>query len=148
LHHVVGPENRYDPGLLNLLIARGADIEARDGWGRTALHCALDAERQEATASLLAHGAGVGVFAAAGLGAARRAEAMLEGDPALANARQGDGITPLFYAARCGQTRIAERLLEQGAAADIYVERWWMEPTPLHAAALHGHQEMCRLLIG
>jgi ankyrin repeat protein len=147
LHHVVGPENRYDPALLTLLIVRGADIEARDGCGRTALHCALDAERQDAIALLLAHAAEVDLFAAAGLGDTERVEALLHSDSMLANAQQKDGLTPLFYAARYGHTSIAKSLLVQGATADGYVERWWMEPTPLHAAALHGHTETCRLLI-
>jgi ankyrin repeat protein len=147
LHQVVGPENRYDPDLLRLLIARGADIAARDGRGRTALHCALDAERPQAVTLLLAYGAGVDIFAAAGLGQTEQVEAMLRDDPALAQTPQDDGITPLFYAARAGHLRIAGLLQEHGARAEVSVARWWMEPTPLHAAALHGHTEMCRLLL-
>jgi ankyrin repeat protein len=58
IHHALGPEAHFDLAILAFLIEAGADLQTRDSKGRTALHCALDAEKNEALNAVLAHGGG------------------------------------------------------------------------------------------
>ncbi len=48
------------------------------------------------------------------------------------------GETPIFAAARAGRLVMMEQLLSNGASADVVN---WDGSTPLHEAALHGHEE-------
>ncbi|XP_047100908.1 poly [ADP-ribose] polymerase tankyrase-1-like [Schistocerca piceifrons] len=76
---------------LRALIAAGADVGARGGWGGlTALHCAA---------------------ARGGVEAAR----LLVGAGAAVDARSGNGWTPLHWAAACGRAEVAAALLVAGA---------------------------------
>src|SRR5262249_33436435 len=115
--------------------------------GRAPLHTAIESQKEGPVRALLERGAKIDLFAAAGLGDERQVALSLDEDPGRSDGPQADGLTPLFYAARAGHASIVDRLLERGARADGYVERWWMEPTPLHAAAMRGHLEVCRLLL-
>ena len=69
---------------------------------------------------------------------------LLEKQPALINAKNKDGQTPLHIAATNGRKEVVELLLEKGAdvnAKDNY------EGTPLHWAAYYGHKEVAELLL-
>lgn len=147
LHLLVGPEAHFEPAMLSLLLNAGADLEARDARGRTALHCAIDSEKPEVLEALMAQPVTVDIFASAALGDQERIRLLLADDPSLAGCTQADGLTPLFYAVRRGHEAIVQMLLELGSNPNVYVERWWMEPTPLHAAAMHGYTTICRLLL-
>jgi hypothetical protein len=101
--------------LLDLLLARGADINLKSAWwagGFGVLESELTADQ---AAALIARGATVDVWAAAHLGMFDRLRELVEGDPSLVHARGGDGKTPLHYVTTI---EMARYLLEQGADAD------------------------------
>lgn len=67
-----------------------------------------------------------------------------------ANARAGDGTTPLLAAARAGRVELARLLIDRGADIDLaYPSDHDTLPgaTPLIIAAMHGHLELVRLLL-
>jgi hypothetical protein len=75
--------------LAELLIAYGADIEARDETGRPALHRAAMKGQKEVVVTLLAHGADV-------------------------NATDYLNLTPMWYALSNNKTEVAELLRQHG----------------------------------
>ncbi|MDE0357057.1 MAG: ankyrin repeat domain-containing protein [Gammaproteobacteria bacterium] len=128
---------------VRLLFRAGADPDARDERGRTALHRAANFENGHAIRLLLEGGAEVDArdedgasplqHAAAAI-LPRDTEAMmllLEAD-ANPDARNRDGETPLHSAAERGHVDGVSLLLARGAAIDA-ADRWGA--TPLHRAA-------------
>ena len=104
---------------VSTLVADGADVNAPQGDGATALHWA--AHRNDLDAATLLIEAGADVDAANGLGA-----------------------TPLWLAAINGSASMVERLLESGANPNVSLE---MGETPLMTAARSGSLEtIARLL--
>jgi hypothetical protein len=100
--------------MLDVLLAAGADINAKSRWwagGFGLLHGASP----ELAAYAIQRGAVVDVHAAARLGMAGRLRELIEADPALLHARGGDGQTPLHFA---GTVEVAEYLLDHGAEID------------------------------
>ena len=59
------------------------------------------------------------------------------------NAKDTDGRTPLHWAARSGQTDVAELLMAKGADVKAKDARGF---TPLRTAARGGHKDMAALL--
>lgn len=103
--------NEYDRALEAMRLMTAA--EARDPWGRTPLSLAADDESAAAydmVRALLQYGA----------------------NP---NGRDGDGLTPLHYAARSGNLAVVEMLVNRGAKIDAVIEDGEGEDvTPLHLA--------------
>jgi hypothetical protein len=106
---------RKQPALVDVLIAHGADLNLKSAWWAGPFGILeYDITPAEA-APLIARGALVDIFAAAHLGMSDRVRELLEGDPALAFARGGDGKTALH----CARTvDIAERLVACSAHID------------------------------
>ena len=100
--------------IAELLIEQGADMDARNGEGRTALHDSIDDGRTRITELLLARGAEVDICAAAILGHRERVGGLLEADPGLANDLT-TGLEPLGWAGYGGQAEIGELLIASGA---------------------------------
>ena len=133
LHVAVG-----NPEMARLLIARGADVNARDGSGRTPLFClaALGTlgtrriESKEATFELadllIAHGADIEGRSTDHFGSPAR------------------GCTPLHAAADGSYLVMIEKLLMVGANIDTLDDEGY---TPLALAAKRGHIEAAGLLI-
>ena len=100
--------------MLDLLLAHGADINAKSTWEHGGFGI-LENVTPERAAPLIARGAEVDIWAAANLGMADRVKELIDADPALVNAKGGDGKRPLHYART---VEIAEFLLDRGAEID------------------------------
>jgi ankyrin repeat protein len=100
--------------MLDVLLEAGADLNAKSRWwagGFGLLHSAAP----DLAAYAIQRGAAVDVHAAARLGRFERLRELVASDPALVNARGGDGQTPLHFAS---SVEIAEFLLNHGADID------------------------------
>lgn len=86
------------------------------------------------------------VWEAAALGADDQLKAILDRDPALANAFAPDGHTPLGLAAFFGPPSTTSLLLERGADVTVPA-RNEMKVQPLHAAVAARNSEAAALLL-
>ena len=129
LHVVARVTNRWMPkGVYQqfeaveiLLLARKADINARNKYGFTPLH-----------------------FAALSVWAGTTQTQFLLANGAEVDARNNDGNTPLFIAVFWDQKRAAEVLLKHGADINARNKNG---DTPLHWAANRGHKGVAELLL-
>ena len=108
-----------DVARVHTLLAAGADVNAPQGDGATALHWAAHRNDAETAALLIAAGADV-------------------------DAANALGATPLWLAATNGSAPIVARLLEAGADPDVTLR---MGETPLMAAARGGSRPVVELLL-
>jgi Ankyrin repeat len=97
--------------LLDLLLARGADLNARTSWEKGGFGV-LEQVSPEDAAPLVARGAGIDIWAAANLGMMAELAALIAGDRFLVHAKGGDGKRPLHFARTIKTARF---LLEHGA---------------------------------
>jgi ankyrin repeat protein len=146
---------RGDVERVRELLREGADVNAAQGDGMTALHWA--AERGDAELARMLLYAGANVDAVTRLGAygalhlASRSgrvgviEVLLAGgaDPG-ARTSTGD-VTPLHFAAASGSVAAVSALLEGGADPGVREDRWGQ--TPLMFAAAAGRTEAVRALL-
>ena len=100
-------------------LAAGADVNAKDDWGKTPLYVAALGGHKEIAELLIAKGADV-------------------------NAKGDGGVTTLQLAASRGHKELAELLIAEGAEINAKDEDGH---TPLHQAALDGQKEIAELLI-
>lgn len=100
--------------LLDLLLAHGADLNARTSWEKGGFGV-LEQVNPEQAAPLIARGARIDVWAAANLGMMPELVALIADDSSLVNAKGGDGKRPLHFARTIP---IARFLLEHGAEID------------------------------
>jgi ankyrin repeat protein len=102
------------PEMLDVLLAAGADLNAKSSWwagGFGLLHGASP----ELAAYAIRRGAFVDIHAAARLGMLDRVSELIAADGDAVHARGGDGQTPLHFASTVD---IAAYLLDQGAEID------------------------------
>lgn len=104
---------RADRGLVDALLAAGANIDQRSHWWAGSFGV-LDGE-SPLVEYLVARGAAVDAYAAARHGWIDRLRGLLEQDGTRARMRGGDGQTPLHVAA---SVEVAELLLAHGAELD------------------------------
>ncbi|KAK3257814.1 hypothetical protein CYMTET_33111, partial [Cymbomonas tetramitiformis] len=130
------------------LVGKGAEVDAEDGEGRTALTVALAFGQEAAARALLEAGAGVNagtgrrpLHVAAEKG---KVEMLIElaGKGAEVDAEDREGRTALMVALAFGQEGAARALLEAGAGVNAGTGQ-----RPLHAAAKRGMEEMVRELL-
>jgi hypothetical protein len=139
---------------MRALIQKGADVNARDQSGGTALHVAAGRGDQEATRLLLAAGADVHArrhgpndyaplhsAAYTGNGATTR---MLLSAGARVNDAAGGGWTPLMFAMLYGRRDVVEALLAGGAAINARSPTGW---TALKEAQMRGHRDVAGRLL-
>ncbi len=111
---------RGDAAEISRLAASGADVNAREGYGRTPLHVATFGRHREAIAALA------------------KARADL-------NAKERDRYDAVTIAAVADDVATLKVLLQLGASAKQVTSRY--DGTALIAAAHLGHDEVVRLLI-
>jgi uncharacterized protein len=119
---------------------------ARDAAGVSALMQALYRQRKDMVDLLRAARPELDIFEAASLGRPDLVEDMVSRDPRLANARSGDGFTPLHFAAFFGEDSVARVLLERHADAGAVANNP-MQVTPLHSAAAARNLAIVRALL-
>jgi ankyrin repeat protein len=105
---------RTDLALLDVLLAHGADLNARTNWEKGGFGV-LEQVSPEEAAPLIARGAAIDIWAAANLGMMAELATLIAGDPSLVHAKGGDGKRPLHFARTI---EIARYLLEHGAEID------------------------------
>lgn len=132
--------HRGNRKMVELLIAAGADVNARSHWWAGSFGV-LDHDG-DLVAYLIERGAVVDVHAAARLGMLDRLDELLGADPALVRARGGDGQMPLHFAS---SVEVAAYLLERGA--DIDARDVDHESTPAQWM-VRDRQEVARYLVG
>ena len=102
-----------------LLLARGAGVNARDWGSRTPLHYATEEGHKEITELLIAKDADV-------------------------NAKRADGDTPLHFAARTDHKDIIELLIAKGADVNAKNNEG---QTPLNIALIRNRKDIVQLLL-
>ena len=129
-----------DVALLEVLIGAGADVNLRSAW-QNGPYTVLD-NASEATARwLLERGAALTPNVAARLGWFEDLRRLVDADPALAQARGGDGQQPLHEAKT---VEIADWLLDQGAGIDVRCIDHKSTPAQY---ALVDRPDVCRRLL-
>jgi ankyrin repeat protein len=137
---ILGVASRGDRAMLDVLLAFGADINAKSTWwagGFGVLPC----PDRDFGAYLIERGATVNAYAASGMDMLDKLAELVEADPACVNMRGGDGQTPLHVAA---SVRIAEYLLDHGAEIDTRDIDHGSTPAQYLAAE---RPEVCRYLL-
>jgi hypothetical protein len=148
---LVDAAKRGDEHAVHFLIEQGADLDARDSVGYTALHWAgirghwrILTEMVEAGAPVDAVGfdGGTPLFGACHHDNPDAIRELIDAGAEIDVQNQW-GRTPLHVAARRGCLEVAEVLLDAGADPNATTKEGW---TPMHVAAMSGDNAMIDLL--
>lgn len=136
-----------------LLLERGADANAAEANGTTALHWAVNRGDHELVAALIKAGADVNAQNA--YGASAMSEAALLGDVKLlallleagadVESPNADGMTALMVLSRSNNVEAAKLLLKHGA--DVNAREQWKGQTAVMWAAAQAQPEMLAVLL-
>ena len=120
--------------IVDVLVARGARLDARNGGGRTALHDCFELNRDDIAKRLIAAGATIDACVAAAYGYHDQLREILRADPAQAN-DMTTGLLPIGWAGFAQDAESARILIEHGAIVDRapYDDEAW-GPTCMGAA--------------
>jgi ankyrin repeat protein len=145
---------REDVDAVRALLQGGADVNAAQGDGMTALHWAAEHGHVDLTDMLIYAGANLGPTTRVGaytplMVGARAGQGAIVGHLLEAGAdvdsRTATGVTALHLAAGSGSAEAVSALLDHGAEVDAKEVRW--AQTPLMWAADRGRTEAAKLLI-
>lgn len=125
-----------DPGAVN----------KRNDRGHTPVLIAQYHHKGDIVQDLLAAGPELDVFDACCVGRTARVGELLDADPALLNAYNGDGFFPLGLAAFFGHPETVKLLVSRGADV-AQVARNPMKIQPLHAGAASHNLEVMKALV-
>ncbi len=144
-----------DIDAIRALVRSGADVNAAEGDGMTALHWAAHRNHAEAVEVLLYAGARLELrtrlggytplLVAAAAGADEALALLLEAGGDVAARTTPGGSSALHFAAASGNARAVEILLRHGAAVDARDAHWGH--TPLMTAAAVGRVDAVRALL-
>ncbi len=144
---VIAAVEAGDAEQLRELLARDRSLGgARDGSGVSALMLALYRQRKDMVDLLRGSRPDLDIFEATSIGRSDLVDDMVARDPRLANARSGDGFTPLHFAAFFGQESAARVLLEHHADAGALADNP-QRVMPLHSAAAGRNLAIVRALL-
>lgn len=145
LSSVIEAARTGDAEALRAAVRSGADVNAAEADGFTALHWAAKNGNREIAAVLIAAGADLSattrlgthtpLHVASASGHADVAKALLEGG-ATPDAVTSTGAQPIHLAAASGSADLVGALVEHGASVDAAETKWGM--TPLMFAAVEG----------
>ena len=145
---------RGDAEAVRALVQGGADVNAPEGDGMTALHWAAEHGDAELAALLLARGARVTaatrigrytpLHVAAKAGNAAVVRALVDAHSAV-NALTTTGAAPLHFAAAAGSSEAIAVLLAHGADVNLREPQWGQ--TPLMFAAAAGRTDAVKTLL-
>ncbi|XP_025081785.1 uncharacterized protein LOC112556729 [Pomacea canaliculata] len=107
------------PDIVRRLLQEGANLEAEDAEGRTALHAASNGSSVDLVKLLVTRGARI-------------------------DHRDKSGWTPLHFACQRGDQNVVDLLLEKSSNVDVTTSD---DVTPLHIASSHGHAGAVEALI-
>ncbi len=132
--HLAARKNQ--PALVDLLVERGADLDARDRFDRTPIELALFAGCRESYSRLL------------GLGAEARPEALAKAGGSIERAAL---LWRLFDACFRSLAEVRAMLEEEPALARVRLPHFWpdnpVHGTALHVAASQGNEPLIELLL-
>ena len=151
---VVDAAKRGDVESLKAELRSGADVNAAQGDGFTALHWAAKTGHLEVATVLIAAGADIEattrlgshmpLHVAAAAGQAGVAEALLDAG-APADAMTSTGAEPIHLAAAAGVSEVVTALIAHGASVDARETEWGL--TPLMFASVRGRVGAVRTLM-
>jgi uncharacterized protein len=132
---------------LKSLLAQDRTLAAaRDASGVSAMMHSLYRQRKDMVDLLRAANVEIDVFEASSMGRSDLVAELIESNPRLANARSGDGFTPLHFAAFFGHESVAQILLEHHSDAGAVADNP-MKVMPLHSAAAGRNLAIVRALL-
>ncbi|CAF9912261.1 MAG: hypothetical protein GOMPHAMPRED_007613 [Gomphillus americanus] len=144
----------HDPGKLEIMLDRGADVESTMADGCTALHVACVEGNEEAVRLLLKYGASVAatctelkrtpLHLACFQGSFEIVKALVEGG-ADVNAKDGGGEPPLSFASVKNRPQLIKYLLDNGARADSQTVPSGV--TTLYCSAMLGYADNVQVLL-
>ncbi len=159
LHHAC---RHGDFALVQLLLDRGASVEAQTIGDATPLHIAARVGDVGVCELLIGKGASVEAQMESGATPLHIAVqcghvgmcGLLVGKGASLEAQTKDGVTPLHLAAQCGHVGVCKFLVDKGASLNalsnrdlLFGETCIGEFTPLHQAVFFGKQDVVELLL-
>jgi len=134
-----------DAGMVKLLMAKGANVNAAGRTGDTPLHLAAENDHMDVVALLQANNATVNnVVDAVSIGDLDKVKMFVNRDPTLAASKGQFGMSLLHLAAWHGQKEVAVFLLANHADVNGRTNE---QKTPLHYAAQYGHLDVVGLLL-
>src|SRR5262249_24177167 len=141
-----------DAVVARLLIKAGADLKAKDAWGKTPLQNAAQMERKDVCEAILEAGFPIDLTTALWLGKRDLVKKLINENPAIVKKAEGGSdlwgnTTPLGVAAGTGDKEIVELLLKAGAPVTAVTHRPGAgDLTALSNAVLAKQYEIAEIL--